>query len=290
VTLGEGADIFDGEVRDFDGDVVKDFQQEDQIVLRGEGAMKRGDMAAPMVTETGATLSFDSDDDGVADTILTLEGDFSGGDFMVAEDETGAAVVTFEPFIAPLVEGTTVSGAAINGVINQMFLTGVSESTFEVTIDDMAFGAFSNSLGYYEIDTNGVIFGVSMLSNNVKADAGRTLTIDGVDDGATLGFFIVQDGAAWANGLDPADTLEFLDASGQAADVDDDEPIVLAVNGERAGQIVFHSYGAALNTDGAQHALSGVAPGGEALTIGFEDILGGGDNDFQDVVFTVEEI
>ena len=42
-----------------------------------------------------------------------------------------------------------------------------------------------------------------------------------------------------------------------------------------------------MNSDGVQHALSGVEVGGEAITVGFEDLTGGGDQDYEDVVFHV---
>lgn len=53
-------------------------------------------------------------------------------------------------------------------------------------------------------------------------------------------------------------------------------------------EIAFHSFSEDMNSDGVQHTLSGVEAGGEAITVGFEDMVGGGDHDFEDVVFTVE--
>jgi hypothetical protein len=50
---------------------------------------------------------------------------------------------------------------------------------------------------------------------------------------------------------------------------------------------VFHSI-AGLNLGNAAQVLSGVAPDGRELLIGFEDLpTGAGDNDFQDVVIGV---
>jgi len=46
---------------------------------------------------------------------------------------------------------------------------------------------------------------------------------------------------------------------------------------------------AGLNIDGIVHALL-VADASGAITVGFEDIDGGGDRDFDDVVFTVREV
>jgi hypothetical protein len=51
---------------------------------------------------------------------------------------------------------------------------------------------------------------------------------------------------------------------------------------------VFHSHAAALNPDGLQHSISGLSANGNQLIFGFEDLLGGGDRDYQDVLFSIE--
>ena len=109
-----------------------------------------------------------------------------------------------------------------------------------------------------------------------------------VEDGHALGFFIVQDGASWAAGRAATDTFSFLDGSGGAANIGDPGDALLAVNGIAAGREVFHSFDLGLNADGVQHALSGVVLGGRSITIGFEDLTGGGDLNYQDVVFSAE--
>ena len=50
---------------------------------------------------------------------------------------------------------------------------------------------------------------------------------------------------------------------------------------------IFHSL-SGFNPDAANQVLSGVAPGGHDLLIGFEDLpTATGDNDFQDVVISL---
>ena len=50
---------------------------------------------------------------------------------------------------------------------------------------------------------------------------------------------------------------------------------------------IFHSF-ATFNPADANQVLSGVAPGGRELQIGFEDLpIATGDNDFQDVVIGI---
>lgn len=82
----------------------------------------------------------------------------------------------------------------------------------------------------------------------------------------------------------------FIDGSGAAGNVSDGSALSLAVNGVAIDEMVFHSFSAAMNLDGVQHALSGVDVGGEAITVGFEDLTGGGDRDYEDVVFRVETV
>ena len=73
------------------------------------------------------------------------------------------------------------------------------------------------------------------------------------------------------------------------ANVDGSLTVLLksATLGVLSGATVFHSF-AALNPGEVEQVLSGVAPGGRELVIGFEDLpTGTGDNDFQDVVIGV---
>ena len=52
---------------------------------------------------------------------------------------------------------------------------------------------------------------------------------------------------------------------------------------------IFHSF-ATFNPGDANQVLSGVAPGGQELLIGFEDLPSAtGDNDFQDVVVGIHD-
>ena len=72
--------------------------------------------------------------------------------------------------------------------------------------------------------------------------------------------------------------------------MDDGADIRLARNGEATEETVFHSFSATMNVDGAQHALSGLGEGDRSIVIGFEDLTGRGDRDYEDVVFEVSEV
>jgi serralysin len=62
-----------------------------------------------------------------------------------------------------------------------------------------------------------------------------------------------------------------------------------ATLGALSGATIFHSL-STLNPADAMQVLSGVAPGGRELLIGFEDLPSAtGDNDFQDIVIGVRE-
>ena len=197
------------------------------------------------VTSGSAVLGVDSDGDGNVDGTITLQGDFSSGDFMTVVEGRDTRV-TFEPFLPTLTDGAAVAQEARNGIINQAFLTGDGFVGFRVEFDlDTMAAKFDNAVGVYELDTSGAIVDVRLLVNNVKTNDGQPLDITGVEAGHELGFFIIQDGADWANALQPEDALSFLDAG--------DGGQVLAVNGSAANVTVFHSFDAAFNPDGLTH-------------------------------------
>ena len=58
-------------------------------------------------------------------------------------------------------------------------------------------------------------------------------------------------------------------------------------NGARGGQNTY-STDVALNQDGIEHVVAFALPGTSYLLIGFEDLWGGGDQDYNDLVFAVD--
>ncbi len=107
-------------------------------------------------------------------------------------------------------------------------------------------------------------------------------------DGVSIGFFLIQNGFNQFGNL--PDNLSFVtQGSGAPPDVDGGQPLVLqsATRGVLANATIFHTE-EALNPGNASQVLSGTAPGGHELLIGFEDLpTAKGDNDFQDVVIGV---
>ena len=126
---------------------------------------------------------------------------------------------------------------------------GGATGTVSVTIDSSNAG-FNNALFAYVIDVEtGVIDRIIPLSDGVKAEIGSTFTFD-VDPGETIGLGIVSpQGTFLSSGYD-----------------------------DNIG----------LNPDSLLHtALVEVDPQGP-VTVGFEDLLNGGDADFNDVVVTID--
>jgi hypothetical protein len=100
----------------------------------------------------------------------------------------------------------------------------------------------------------------------------------------------VQDAADLAGTLGGGDVLSFVNGSGAAATLDDGSDIFIAVDGGAAGQTVFHSYAKEINSGGPQHTLSGISPGASWMFVGVEDLLGGGEQDCEDVVVNISHV
>lgn len=280
--LGDGPSIIEGAAADLWGDRAVGFGDDD-VIRFTEGVRSLEDLAIS-TSASGATIRLK----GAAETdpTLTLEGDLSGGRFVAAPAKE-ATDLFYASFLreADFVEGRGVDAAQINGGPNIAALTGDGERSFSLALRDAAKASFKNTVGVYEIDQEGAIRDVRLLVKDASVKSSSAVAIDGVEEGHALGFFIVQDAAGWANGLGASDVLSFVSSSGASAKTSDGGSVRLAVNGQATSQTVFHSYAASLNSDGVEHARFGVSDTGSAVTVAFEDLVGGGDRDYQDVVF-----
>ncbi len=279
IGLGQGNDLLTGPLGFFFGDTVKDFGMNDRMFFEGLQLTRDG----IGVTHGSAILDIDDDGDGSSDGSFTLEGDFSGGDFMAARLETGTQV-TFENFLASLQNKQAVNGSDINGIINAEFLNGHNVTDMTVTFEANASAGFDNTIGYYEIDPSGNLLNVTILAVNAKTTSGP-IDINVGDPNNDIGFFLVQDGANKIAGSEFfADDFEFVSDGTGGFDLASQGAVLTGVN-------VFFSHDATLNPDGMEHVLSGVSDDGEgALRIGFEDLMRNGksDDDFQDVILYVD--
>ncbi|WP_170563163.1 CAP domain-containing protein [Ruegeria atlantica] len=278
-----------------DADTLRVTPEElDQSVISGFGVGKSLVIEGVELSRSNIRLTdnsnveFDVDGDGTADLTISLDGGQSGGDFF-AITKDGNTVVSYAKFLPDLAPGVRVDSSVINGIVNNSFLEGDGATDFRIQMVDLGTADFNNVLGVYDILSNGEIANVRLLFKNTN-EANGTVELSNLADGNRLGFFIVQNGADWANSLSDSDDLNFVASNGGLADVDDEFDFVLTVNGDSAGVTTFHAEKAALNGDDQQHALSGVVSGGESMAIGFEDLTGGGDSDFEDVVFNVTRL
>ncbi|MDX9860662.1 MAG: DUF4114 domain-containing protein, partial [Rhodospirillales bacterium] len=151
--------------------------------------------------------------------------------------------------------------------------------------------SYHNVLGWYKLDGDGNPTEPQIIWRDASEPGeggdlaqGTTATLDGLAPGQAFGFFIIQDGAAKYDWLDGQvisnNTLEFGDGGGLRF-VNDAGYVVKSIG---ADDLFFTD--PSLNPDGVNHAVSGVQ--GEELMIGFEDLTGGGDRDFDDVTFSVK--
>ncbi len=282
IDLGTGDDTLAGYWGDMNGDVVSGFSSDDRIDITGS-LIGRGNfdvtVGAGMATLTAAGSS------------LQLNGDFTGGEFMAVTRGTGAdahTVVTFENYLPSLREGASVNPATINGIANEGFLTGDGNVSFMVNFVSSG-SAYANTLGSYLVAEDGTISDVQILFNNTRNMTAGSVNLGVPDNNERIGFFLIQDGFTKYGAL--PDNLSFLAAgTNVAADLDAGLPPTLssATLGALNGALIFHSFGT-LNPGDAIQVLSGVSQGGTSLQIGFEDLLTtSGDNDFQDVVFSVQ--
>ena len=282
INLGTGDDTLAGYWGDMNGDVVSGFSSNDRIDITGS-LIGRGSF--DVAVEAGmATLT-------AAGSSLQLNGDFTGGEFMAITRGTGAnahTVLTFENYLPSLKEGASVNPATINGIANEGFLTGDGSVSF--TVNFVSSGStYANTLGSYLVAEDGTISDVQILFNNTRDMRAGSVNLGVPDNNDRIGFFLIQDGFTKYGAL--PDNLSFLaTGTNAAADLDDGVAPTLssATLGALNGAVIFHSFGT-LNPGDAIQVLSGVSQGGIELQIGFEDILStSGDNDFQDVVFSVQ--
>jgi Ca2+-binding RTX toxin-like protein len=273
-----GAFLLEGTAANLLGDTVLNFGEDDTIRF-SDGVARLSDLIF-----SGNQIRLASA--GAGSTPLTLEGDFSNGRFFVMKTADGSAAdLFFSPFLADaaLKEAEAVADGAVNGGPHRAALTGDGARSFTVTLSEQAVAHHASALGVYEIDAQGNIVDARILFGDVKAAGGGSATITDVEAGHRLGFFIVE-------GTTGAGAASFTDAAGGSPDLSDGAGLRLSVGGSAVSGHVFHAFSAALNADGLIHARSGADPSGHGLRIAFEDLAGGGDRDFQDVVFRLDAV
>ena len=169
---------------------------------------------------------------------------------------------------------------------------------------------YKNMLGAYTYDAGGNITGVKMLFANASLKGsggdligGKSQAMIDVKAGEKIAFFVIPNGyevsknAAKIIENNPNATLIMKDKDGGPVNVLTDKDISFWVKNPANGQefqlkseygtSAFHSL-SNLNSDGLNHARASVDKNAGTVKIGFEDLKGGGDNDFDDSIFTVD--
>lgn len=185
-------------------------------------------------------------------------------------------------------------------------------TTATVTFVDEGAG-YRNALGVYEIGPNGEVTNAQILfANASKQGSGGDLISNqssvqfDVSAGAQLGFFVVSNG--YGKGADNREALEGLNGTYVMRALDGGPAVIGApmelwyidsTTGEEIhvksqfGYDIFHSTGSvptdlATNPDNYLHVVGRANAVGGDILLGFEDIRGGGDNDYDDTVINVD--
>jgi hypothetical protein len=218
-------------------------------------------------------------------------------------------------------KGASLSSAAVTSGISAEDLTLFAPTEVTVTFQKEGAG-YHNMVGAYRLDDSGNIIpgsvGFIWLDASANADnklgaplikdflgfsQAGTVSLGTIPEGTHLGFFTIANGAA-DTGNKALLTSAAAGATSQTAAMDaiaSQLSITIDANGNGRVQIgdsqlngdTYFTHNKALNTDftGSNdigHVVAGVSgnmPG--QLLIGFEDLKGGGDRDYEDVVFSV---
>lgn len=198
-------------------------------------------------------------------------------------------------------DGQTVYPDAISS--HRMTMTEDGEAT--VAFKNSVAG-YKNSLGWYTIDKDGTIRSPQLFFSNAKTIAGGTqFSLGTLAAGTEIGFFVIANGGnGWWQGSDGSSisssqidfsqgTLRFEDENGNEANAygDSAAKIVYEKDGVEYSidKHVFHSNSnSALNADGQIHGGAGWDSATGDLLVGLEDLYGGGDRDYNDILFHVD--
>ncbi len=203
----------------------------------------------------------------------------------------------------------TIFGASTMGGVVDMDKFRIAEDVRgEVTFLGESAG-YNNALGMYKIADDGTIYDVQIVFANASLKgsggslvAGESSVGVSLNAGDQVGFFIVPNGYSqrgMAELLSDTDGgFRFVDLEGEPGNVNGGAELKLVHESEdgvetvvrsQYGDSIYHSYGGAesgLNGDGFNHVTAEVDTASGSVKIGFEDLKGGGDKDFDDSVFT----
>jgi hypothetical protein len=160
-----------------------------------------------------------------------------------------------------------------------------------------------NTVGWYTIGNRGQIRNAEIIWANALDEslvAGETsVSLGTMPEGTRIGFFLIADGNNLFGDLLAEGTIEFRTANGRRATIFNRAPQLVHISADGVETVldaqVFHSAHASrdrasqINPDELRHAQVGYdAELEDRLVIGFEDMIGQGDGDFDDVTIALE--
>jgi T1SS-143 domain-containing protein len=256
-------------------------------VPAGGSASIHGDHGTLTIHSDGSyTYVLDAGAGGGSGTTVDTPRTFSGNSFPTA-----------------LPEGTPVTDPNQLGEIHSNMTIGADTTiSGQITFDG---AGYTNSLGLFTIAADGTLQSAAMVTNSITGP-GAAFTVDPSTGATQLGFFLVADGFTTNGGYAGLDfatgQLNFVYDAGLPTE----RPATINDAGGHVS-LVFTSAGGvettiqgpiyfttdrggsnSLNPDGLVHTISGVGSDSNTLTIGFEDLPGGGDQDYNDVVFNIQ--
>ncbi|EOD77964.1 Alkaline phosphatase [Grimontia indica] len=167
------------------------------------------------------------------------------------------------------------NGGGSSGFTSDISLSRSADGTFDisggdaVSLDFSHFthsAAYNNSLGYYILDEDGSVLKAVIVADNVKNVSAINLDDIATEGGAKLGLFLIPDGDR--KGFDKGEVN--LDLSTNSATVTQGSSSAAVFTSQKSE-----------NGDGIDHERE------SGSTSKWEDLWGGGDNDFNDTTFQI---
>ena len=169
---------------------------------------------------------------------------------------------------------------------------------------------YKNAVGMYTYSADGTITGVKILWANASLKgsggdlaANKSAVDVALQAGDKVGFFVVPDSYSQKGMAEvlnsTSGSFKFVDANGKPGNINGGSELKLVqVNPNGVETVVKSAYGTSLfhstddgskglNGDKLNHVVTTVDPAKGTIKIGFEDLKGGGDKDFDDSVITI---
>ncbi|OEJ65993.1 hypothetical protein BEN30_13450 [Magnetovibrio blakemorei] len=232
---------------------------------------------------SGASLSLGTDNgdgswtisgdelESISSLTMTPELHYSGTPTLsvTAETNEGGTVTVNAPVaVVAVADAPTLDVSIGEGV--------TTDAMGSLTLENVgqASAGYENTIGWYRMDENGEPVEGGVIWADAKQDVGDSFTLDGVDP-STIGFFLLSDGGTQNPNLANGEAVTFQqDGSGHWQAVDSNGTVLTAESG---GGLFFTN--PTLNADGYDHEADSGAIG----NMNWEDLVSGGDHDFNDV-------